>query len=150
MYAGATRCGTRGDSVILNEIDPQPRWQHAIDACLGRCATACCPPGSSGYWDNLALCLRHRGSRQFLLDRYQATGDTALLDWTAVRPPTSPPGLDHAQASLVQHRAHQDPAEPPRRNRVHARRGRNCQPAAGSRAPHLPASPVARPGPAWL
>ena len=34
-----------------------------------------------GYWDNLARCCGTAGVGQLLLDRYQATGDTALLDW---------------------------------------------------------------------
>jgi hypothetical protein len=34
-----------------------------------------------GYWDNLARCCGTAGVGQLLLDRYQATGDRALLDW---------------------------------------------------------------------
>lgn len=68
--------------LLLNEIDPQPRWQHTIDACLqalrdGRLPIRLYP----GYWDNLARCCGTAGVGQLLLDRYQATGDTALLDW---------------------------------------------------------------------
>ncbi len=77
--------GTARLFVILNEIDPQPRWQHAIDACLEALRDSRLPARLyPGYWDNLARCCGTAGVGQFLLDRYQATGDTALLDWTAV------------------------------------------------------------------
>ena len=68
--------------VLLNEIDPQPRWQHAIDACLLALRDSRLPARLyPGYWDNLARCCGTAGVGQLLLDRYQATGDTALLDW---------------------------------------------------------------------
>jgi hypothetical protein len=34
-----------------------------------------------GYWDNLARCCGTAGVGQLLIDRYQATGGVALLDW---------------------------------------------------------------------
>jgi len=68
--------------VLLNEIDPHPRWQHAIDACLHALRDSRLPVRLyPGYWDNLARCCGTAGVGQLLLDRYQATGDTALLDW---------------------------------------------------------------------
>ena len=68
--------------LLLNEIDPQPRWQHAIDACLQALRDSRLPIRLyPGYWDNLARCCGTAGVGQLLLDRYQATGDTALLDW---------------------------------------------------------------------
>ncbi|MDT5027300.1 MAG: hypothetical protein QOE61_3726 [Micromonosporaceae bacterium] len=68
--------------LVLNEIDPQPRWQHAIDACLQALKESQLPVRLyPGYWDNLARCCGTAGVGQLLLDRYQATGDTALLDW---------------------------------------------------------------------
>lgn len=68
--------------LLLNEIDPQPRWQHAIDACLQALRDSRLPVRLyPGYWDNLARCCGTAGVGQLLLDRYQATGDTALLDW---------------------------------------------------------------------
>ena len=68
--------------LLLNEIDPQPRWQHAIDACLQALRDSRLPARLyPGYWDNLARCCGTAGVGQLLLDRYQATGDTALLDW---------------------------------------------------------------------
>jgi lantibiotic modifying enzyme len=68
--------------LLLNEIDPQPRWQHAIDACLQALRDSRLPLRLyPGYWDNLARCCGTAGVGQLLLDRYQATGDTALLDW---------------------------------------------------------------------
>jgi len=68
--------------LLLNEIDPQPRWQHAVDACLQALRDSRLPLRLyPGYWDNLARCCGTAGVGQLLLDRYQATGDTALLDW---------------------------------------------------------------------
>jgi lantibiotic modifying enzyme len=68
--------------LLLNEIDPQPRWQHAIDACLQALRDSRLPVRLyPGYWDNLARCCGTAGVGQLLLDRYQATGDAALLDW---------------------------------------------------------------------
>jgi lantibiotic modifying enzyme len=70
--------------LVLNEIDPHPRWQHAIDACLQALRDSRLPLRLyPGYWDNLARCCGTAGVGQLLLDRYQATGDTALLDWAA-------------------------------------------------------------------
>jgi lantibiotic modifying enzyme len=68
--------------VLLNEIDPQSRWRHAIDACLQALRDSRLPARLyPGYWDNLARCCGTAGVGQLMLDRYQATGDTALLDW---------------------------------------------------------------------
>jgi len=68
--------------LLLNEIDPQPRWQHAIDACLQALRDSRLPARLyPGYWDNLARCCGTAGVGQLLLDRYQATGDIALLEW---------------------------------------------------------------------
>jgi lantibiotic modifying enzyme len=68
--------------LLLNEIDPQPRWQHAIDACIQALRASRLPLRLyPGYWDNLARCCGTAGVGQILLDRYQATGDTAVLDW---------------------------------------------------------------------
>jgi lantibiotic modifying enzyme len=71
--------------LLLNEIDPQPRWQRAIDACLQALRDSRLPLRLyPGYWDNLARCCGTAGVGQLLLDRYQATGDTALLDWAGI------------------------------------------------------------------
>ena len=68
--------------LLLNQIDPQPRWQLAIDACLQALRDSRLPVRLyPGYWDNLARCCGTAGVGQLLLDRYQATGDTALLGW---------------------------------------------------------------------
>jgi len=68
--------------ILLNEIEPAPRWQHAIDACLQALRDSRLPARLyPGYWDNLGRCCGTAGVGQLLLDRYQATGDTALLDW---------------------------------------------------------------------
>jgi lantibiotic modifying enzyme len=68
--------------VLLNDVEPAPRWQHAIDACLQALRDSRLPARLyPGYWDNLGRCCGTAGVGQLLLDRYQATGDPALLDW---------------------------------------------------------------------
>jgi Lanthionine synthetase C-like protein len=68
--------------ILLNEIDPAPRWQHAVDACLQALRDSRLPARLyPGYWDNLGRCCGTASVGQLLLDRYQATGDAALLDW---------------------------------------------------------------------
>lgn len=68
--------------LLLNEIDPQPKWQRAIDACLQALRDSRLPARLyPGYWDNLARCCGTAGVGQLLLDRYQATGESTLLDW---------------------------------------------------------------------
>jgi lantibiotic modifying enzyme len=146
--------GTARLFVLLDEIDPQPRWQHAIDACLGALRDSRLPARLyPGYWDNLARCCGTAGVGQFLLDRYQATGDTALLDWTGAlaadvvgRALTTPPGVSWSNTEHT--RTPPELAPEPGfmqgaagiagwLSRLHALRAR-------------PGSPVARPGPAWL
>jgi len=66
----------------LNAIDPQPRWHDAVDACIRALRNSGLPARLyPGYWDNLARCCGTAGVGQLLLDRYQATGDHALLEW---------------------------------------------------------------------
>ena len=146
--------GTARLFVLLDEIDPQPRWQHAIDACLGALRDSRLPARLyPGYWDNLARCCGTAGVGQFLLDRYQATGDTALLDWTA------------ALAADVLARARATPQGVSWSNTEHTRTPPELAPEPGfmqgaagiagwlSRLHALrvrPGSPVARPGPTWL
>jgi lantibiotic modifying enzyme len=146
--------GTARLFVLLDEIDPQPQWQHAIDACLGTLRGSRLPARLyPGYWDNLARCCGTAGVGQFLLDRYQATGDTALLDWAgalaadvAARALTTPPGVSWSNTEHT--RTPPELAPEPGfmqgaagiagwLSRLHALRARS-------------ASPVARPGPAWL
>lgn len=68
--------------LLLQEIDPQPRWQHAVDACMRALRDSRLPARLyPGYWDNLGRCCGTSGVGQLLLDRYQATGDSELLDW---------------------------------------------------------------------
>ena len=76
--------GTARLFLLLDAIDPQPRWRHAIDACLQALRDSRLPARLyPGYWDNLARCCGTAGVGQLLLDRYQATGDEALLAWSA-------------------------------------------------------------------
>jgi lantibiotic modifying enzyme len=146
--------GTARLFVLLDQIDPQPRWQHAIGACLGALRDSRLPARLyPGYWDNLARCCGTAGVGQFLLDRYQATGDPALLDWAGVlaadvtaRALTTPQGVSW---SNTEHTATPPELAPEPGfmqgaagiagwlSRLHALRTR-------------PGSPVARPGPSWL
>jgi lantibiotic modifying enzyme len=142
--------------LLLNEIDPQPRWQHAIDACLQALRDSRLPIRLyPGYWDNLARCCGTAGVGQLLLDRYQATGDTALLDWAGTlaadvtdRAVSTPHGLTWSNTEYTR----TPPELPPEPGfmqgaagiagwlaRLHALR--TC-----SDAPPIPA----RPGPSWL
>jgi len=74
--------GTARLFLMLDAIDPQPRWQSAVDACVQALADSRLPARLyPGYWDNLARCCGTAGVGQLLLDRYQATGDVFLLDW---------------------------------------------------------------------
>jgi lantibiotic modifying enzyme len=71
--------------LMLAAIDPQPQWQHAVDACLQALTDSGLPARPyPGFWDNLARCCGTAGVGQLLIDRYQATGDTDLLDWADV------------------------------------------------------------------
>ena len=80
--------------VLLNDIDPKPRWQDAIDACLQALANSGLPARVyPGFWDNVARCCGTAGVGQLLLDRYQATGDTRLLEWAET---LSADVIDHA------------------------------------------------------
>jgi lantibiotic modifying enzyme len=142
--------------LLLDEIDPQPRWQHAIDACLQALRDSRLPIRLyPGYWDNLARCCGTAGVGQLLLDRYQATGDTALLDWAgtlaadvADRAVSTRHGLTWSNTEYTR----TPPELPPEPGfmqgaagiagwlaRLHALRAR-------SDAPPIPA----RPGPSWL
>jgi len=142
--------------LLLNEIDPQPRWQHAIDACLQALWDSRLPIRLyPGYWDNLARCCGTAGVGQLLLDRYQATGDTALLDWADTlaadvtdRAVSTPHGLTWSNTEYTR----TPPELPPEPGfmqgaagiagwlaRLHALRTRSD------------AAPIpARPGPSWL
>ncbi|HEX4253523.1 MAG TPA: lanthionine synthetase LanC family protein [Streptosporangiaceae bacterium] len=76
--------GTARLFMFLDAIDPQPAWRHAIEACLQALRDSRLPARLyPGYWDNLARCCGTAGVGQLLLDRYQATGDQALLAWSA-------------------------------------------------------------------
>ena len=71
--------------LILNAIDPQPRWQQAVDACVQAIADSGLPVRLyPGFWDNVGRCCGTAGVGRMLLDRYQATGNTDLLEWADV------------------------------------------------------------------
>ena len=68
--------------LLLDEINPQPRWRDAIDACLHALSTSGLPARRHpGFWDNVARCCGTAGVGSLLVDRYQATGDPYLLEW---------------------------------------------------------------------
>lgn len=74
--------GTARLFVVLHEIDPQPRWQAAVDGCLQALRDSRLPARLyPGYWDNLGRCCGTAGVGEFLVDRYRATADPTLLDW---------------------------------------------------------------------
>jgi lantibiotic modifying enzyme len=74
--------GTMRLFLLLNEIDPRSKWQRATEACLQALWDSRLPARLyPGYWDNLARCCGTAGVGQLLLDRYQATSDSTLLDW---------------------------------------------------------------------
>jgi lantibiotic modifying enzyme len=142
--------------VLLNQIDSQPRWQHAIDACLQALRDSRLPARLyPGYWDNLARCCGTAGVGQFLLDRYQATADPALLEWAGTlaadvldRALTTPDGITW---SNTEHTA-RPPELPPEPGFMQGTAG-----IAGwlARLDALRASPdpsaaFTRPGPSWL
>ena len=145
--------------LLLNEIDPEPRWQHAIAACLQALRESRLPLRLyPGYWDNLARCCGTAGVGQLLLDRYQATGDTALLDWAgtlaadvADRATSTPRGVTWSNTEHTR-TPPELPAEPGFMQgaagiagwlaRLHALRALR---ALGSRPDIAP-----RPGPSWL
>jgi lantibiotic modifying enzyme len=71
--------------LLLDAIDPHPRWQHAVDACLQALADSGLPARLyPGFWDNLARCCGTAGVARLLLDRYQDSGDTDILRWADV------------------------------------------------------------------
>ncbi|MDX6316407.1 MAG: hypothetical protein QOF44_5871, partial [Streptomyces sp.] len=68
--------------LALSAIDPQPKWDHAVDACMQALADSGLPARLyPGFWDNVARCCGTAGVGQLLLDRYQTTGHADLLDW---------------------------------------------------------------------
>ncbi len=148
--------GTARLFLLLDEIDPQPRWQHAAGACLQALRDSRLPVRLyPGYWDNLARCCGTAGVGQFLLDRYQATGDTVLLDWAgtlaadvAGRALSTPDGIAWSNTEHTR----TPPELPPEPGFMQGAAG-----IAGwlARLHALCARPAAapvpaRPGPAWL
>jgi lantibiotic modifying enzyme len=68
--------------VLLDTLDPQPRWARAVDACIRALRASGLPARRyPGFWDNVARCCGTAGVGQFVLDRYLATGDPQLLAW---------------------------------------------------------------------
>jgi hypothetical protein len=142
--------------LLLNEIDPRPRWQHAVDGCLqalrdSRLPTRLYP----GYWDNLARCCGTAGVGQLLLDRYQATGDTAMLDWAGTlasdvvgRALASPQGVTWSNTEHTR-TPPELPPEPAFMQGAAGIAGWLARLEALRARPGAPAS-VARPGPSWL
>ena len=137
---------------LLEEIDRAPRWREAIEACVQALRDSRLPARLyPGYWDNLARCCGTAGVGQLLLDRYQATGDPALLAWADTlaadvldRALPAPAGLTWAN---TEHR-NTPPDLPPEPGFMQGAAG-----IAGwlSRLRALRASAdAARPGPVWL
>ena len=71
--------------LLLDAIDPQPRWRAAIAACLQALRDSRLPERLyPGYWDNLGRCCGTAGVGQMLLDRFATTGERQFLDWARV------------------------------------------------------------------
>jgi hypothetical protein len=142
--------------LLLNEIDPQPKWQHAIDACLQALRDSRLPARLyPGYWDNLARCCGTAGVGQLLLDRYQATGDSTLLDWAgALAADVVDRALTTAQGVTWSNTEHtrtppELPPEPGFMQGAAGLAGWLARLHALHARPGAPA-PVTRPGPSWL
>ena len=142
--------------LLLNEIDPRPRWRHAVDGCLQALRDSRLPARLyPGYWDNLARCCGTAGVGQLLLDRYQTTGDTALLDWVgtlasdlAGRALASPQGVTWSNTEHTR-TPPELPPEPGFMQGTAGIAGWLARLQALRASPDAPAS-VARPGPPWL
>ena len=142
--------------LLLNEIDPRPRWQHAVDGCLQALRDSRLPARLyPGYWDNLARCCGTAGVGQLLLDRYQATGDTAMLDWAGTlasdvvgRALASPQGVTWSNTEHTR-TPPELPPEPGFMQGAAGIAGWLARLQALRARPGAPAS-VARPGPSWL
>ena len=141
--------------LLLNDIDPQPRWQHATDACLQALRDSRLPVRLyPGYWDNLARCCGTAGVGQLLLDRYQATGDTALLDWAgtlaadvADRAEVTPRGVTWSNTEHTK----VPPELPPEPGFMQGTAGIAGWLARFHALHARPGTPIpARPGPSWL
>lgn len=75
--------GTSRLFLLLDELDPQPRWATAIEACEQALRDSRIPERLyPGYWDNVARCCGSAGVGQHLLDRYVSTGDVAYREWS--------------------------------------------------------------------
>ena len=133
--------------LLLNDIDPQPQWQHAIDACLQALRDSRLPIRLyPGYWDNLARC-GHRGSRTTPARPLPShpRHRPARLGRHPGRRRRRPCPVHPVRRHLVEHRIHQDPAGTAPRTRVHARHCRNrrlaSQTPRPSHPPRYPAHP---------
>jgi hypothetical protein len=142
--------------ILLNDLDPQPLWSHAVEACLQALRDSRLPARLyPGYWDNLARCCGTAGVGQLLLDRYQATGDESLLAWShtlaadvAARALPVPAGLTW---SNTEHTA-TPPGLPPEPGLMQGTAGIASWLArhhALSTRPQLPPRPIG-PHPSWL
>jgi lantibiotic modifying enzyme len=142
--------------LLLNEIDPQPRWQRAIGACLQAVRDSRLPIRLyPGYWDNLARCCGTAGVGQLLLDRYQATGDPALLDWAGTlaadvvsRAASTPHGVTWSNTEHTR-TPPELPPEPGFMQGTAGIAGWLARLHALHTRPDTPPIPV-RPGPSWL
>jgi hypothetical protein len=77
--------GTLRLFALLDQVDPDPRWSAALAGCLQAIRDSRLPERRyPGYWDNVARCCGTAGVGRSLLDRYDATGDGAYLDWAGV------------------------------------------------------------------
>ena len=77
--------GTLRFFALLDQVDPDLRWHAAVDRCVRALRDSRLPERlHPGYWDNVGRCCGTAGVGRSLLDRYDATGDVAYLDWAGV------------------------------------------------------------------
>lgn len=68
---------------LLARLQPSdPRWSRTVAQCYVAVRTSGLPARHTpGFWDNVARCCGTAGVGTMVLDRYQATGDPAILAW---------------------------------------------------------------------
>lgn len=68
---------------LLARLQPSdPRWSATVAQCYDAVRTSGLPERHTpGFWDNVARCCGTAGVGSMVLDRYQATGDPAVLAW---------------------------------------------------------------------
>ena len=65
---------------LLDDLVPDPRWSHAVDACLRALEVSRIPERLyPGYWDNVARCCGTAGVGSMLVGQFARSGDESTL-----------------------------------------------------------------------